>query len=193
MIELRTLPENARALQDLRELGADLQKKGVVSSLQAATLPLVGTLKARAPDDPKTGGSRLASAINRLQVRGSTVLQSSAGKRTINVPDNVYALVIGPNKGTKKLKVGWLGHILEVGAKAHKIERFIKGRAGGTRFRFARPIKFTRGDGGFAMGPIDHKGFPARDWMGGALGDAESQIDEGFYRGLNRWIAKNGR
>lgn len=203
MIQLKTLPQNAKALQDLRELGADLQKKGVVSAMQSGTLPLVASLKARAPDDPKTGGSRLSAAINRLQVKGSTVLQTSSGKRNINVPDNVYGLVVGPNKGSRKKAVGWLGHILQVGAKKHDVERIVRRTfrvfsADGLsyknkRVRFNKAIKYTGGDGGFSRGPIVHPGFGARDWIGSALSEAEPLIDERFYAGLNKWIAKNGR
>ncbi len=188
------------SLSTLQALSADLQKKGVVAALHAGAVPALNALKANAPDDSKTGGSRIQAAINKTQVKGSAVLQTSNGKRVINLPDDTFALVIGPNKKVGKRAVGWLAHILEVGAKAHKIERVIKHTTktyikGGADYKktvtkFKRPMKIN---GNFVWGEVSHPGFGQKRWIEKAMASSESQIEENVYRGLDKWIAKNGR
>jgi hypothetical protein len=163
MIDLQLNGEQKQAIDTLKGLSANLQQKGVLSALHVAARPLIIAMRASAPDDPATGGSRLAMAVNKTRAKPGRKVGTGTGYRVVKSEAEEIALLVGPNKKVNGKYVGYIGWFLEQGAKAHRI------------------------------GKGQHPGVAPRRWMSKALQSSESMIQTGFYTGLERWIAKNGR
>ena len=178
LIEIESIPENEKTLNELQALSADLQEKGVRAALHASSIPLVKAMRSKAPDDRSTAGSRLAQAINKTQAKTGAGVITGAGGRSVNLDSGEVGLIIGPNKKVDGRSVRGVAIITEWGAKAHKIS--------------AKNNIFKIGPRIF-RGTINHPGVKAQHWMSGAFTSVEGQYQEGFYRGLEKWMNKHGR
>ena len=163
MIDLHLDGGQKKAVDTLKGLSANLQQKGVLSALHVAARPLIVAMKANAPDDPATGGSRLAMAVNKTRAKPGRKVGTGKGYRVVKSEGEEIALLVGPNKKVAGKYVGYIGWFLEQGAKPHRI------------------------------GKGQHPGVAPRRWMSKSLQSSESMITTGFYTGLEKWIAKNGR
>lgn len=172
MIDVQLTGEQKKSLDTLKSLSANLQQKGVLSALHVAARPLIVAMKANAPDDPATGGSRLAMAVNKTRAKPGRKVATGRGYRVVKSDDQEIALLVGPNKKVNGKYVGYIGHFLEIGTKPHSVAK--KGKA-------------------YRSGGKTHPGIAPRQWMSKALQSSESMIKTGFYSGLDKWIAKNGR
>lgn len=186
MIELSTLPQNAANLETLRSLSADLQQKGVRSSLHAAGKPLIQALKSTAPNDNLTAGNRLAEAINKTVAKPGRAVRTGAGKRYVKPESQETALLVGPNKKVSGKYVGYIGWFLEEGTKAHKI--------GPKYSNKNKRLKIWNNVRTFSGGrTVNHPGAIKRNWQTRALQQAQPQMESAFYTGLAKWIEKHGR
>jgi hypothetical protein len=163
MIDIELTGEQKKSIDTLKALSANLQQKGVLSALHVAARPLIIAMRANAPDDPATGGSRLAVAVNKTRAKPGRKIATGRGYRVVKSEAEEIALLVGPNKKVTGKYVGYIGWFLEQGAKAHRI------------------------------GKGQHPGIAPRRWMSRSLESSESMIKTGFYTGLEKWIAKNGR
>ncbi len=183
LIKLETIPENKESIDTLRRLGAELQQKGVASALRFAAKPLALAMKATAPDDQETPGTRLSEAINVTKAKKGTRVRTGAGDRFVDVSADELGLVVGPNKRVSGGPVGYLAWFLEHGTKPHAI----KPRASKKTFKLQINGSVISGVDG-----VQHPGVKARHWMGNAFTAASGQVESGFYTGLQRWIKRGG-
>ena len=172
MIDIELSGGQKQAIDTLKGLSSNLQQKGVLSALHVAARPLIIAMRANAPDDPSTGGSRLAMAVNKRRAKPGTKVSTGKGHRVIKAESDEVALLVGPNKKVNGKYVGYIGWFLEQGARSHSN---------------AKKAKYYR------TGTGVHPGIAPRRWMSKSLESSESMIRTGFYTGLERWIAKNGR
>ena len=172
MIDLELTGGQKKSLDTLKSLSANLQQKGVLSALHVAARPLIVAMKAAAPDDSATAGNRLAMAVNKTRAKPGRKVATGKGYRIVKSEDNEIALLVGPNKKVGGKAVGYIGHFLEMGTKPHSVAK--KGKA-------------------YRSGGKNHPGIAPRQWMSRSLQASESMIKTGFYSGLEKWIAKNGR
>ena len=178
LIGLAVDPANAKTLGELRSLSSELQQKGVRAALKAGAKPLQIAMKAAAPDDKKTAGSRLAKAINTTQAKTGQGVMTGLGGRNVSVGPDEVAVIVGPNKkvdGRRETGIAWM---LEVGTKAHKIS--------------AKNNVLVIGKN-FLSGDINHPGIRARNWMANSFIAASTQVEGQFYQGLEKWMDKHGR
>lgn len=183
MIALKTLPDNKQSLERLQGLAGNLQEKGLRSALRGAAKPLAAAMKAAAPDDPRTGGTRLAQAINITQAKKGARVRTGRGDRFVDVETDEAAVVVGPNKKVGGQNVAWLAWMLEGGTKPHKIGPKAKNAAN----------RLIIGGRTLPKGQsVTHPGIRPRGWMANAFVAAAGQVEQGFYTGLEQWIKKNG-
>lgn len=170
--------ENQQAsLDTLRTLSRDLQNKGVRSALHIAAKPLVGAMRLAAPDDPRTGGSRLALAVSKTTAKPGRRVATGKGYRVVKSEAEEVALLVGPNKRVGGKSIGYIGWFLEMGTKRHSLT----------------PKKLRRLFSVIGRKDKQHPGIEGKHWMQGALEATQSQMEAGFYQGLDKWIAKYGR
>jgi hypothetical protein len=205
-MDVRLTPDYKKALDTLHVLASDLQKKGVRTALRAAGKPIQEAMQTIAPDDEKTAGSRLKSAINITVARAGRKVRTGVGDRVVTPQEAETALLVGPNKKVlspsfnKKINVGFIGWFAEKGTKAHMIGvvRNLKLRnrlekAGIKTTRKYGLVPILKFGGRFATGPIPHPGTKALGWQAAALSSAQSQVEGLFYESLTKWVAKHGR
>lgn len=181
------LTNQEQALSTLRALSADLQQKGVRTALRASGKPIADAMKAAAPNDPMTPGSRLASAINITIAKPGRKVRTSAGDRVIRRESDEIALLIGPNKpvalnsgfvgpvANKKKAFGPVGYIAwftEEGTQPHDIT-LKKGRK---VFHFG-----AASDRGFVRRKtVRHLGTRALNWQTKAMNSGRPQMESLF-------------
>lgn len=151
------------SLDTLRALSKDMQNKGVRSALHIAAKPLISAMRSAAPDDPRTVGTRLAAAISKTTAKPGRRVATGRGYRVVKSEADEVALLVGPSKKVGGQRIGYIGWFLEMGTKPHK------------------------------MGKGKHPGVQAQHWMQRSLEATQSQMEAGFYQGLDKWIAKYGR
>jgi len=165
------------SIDTLRSLSRDLQQKGVRSALRASAVPLVVAMKAAAPDDPRTTGSRLEQSINRTIAKPGRKVKTGRGDRIVKQEGEEIAILVGPNKGVSKQKVGYIGWFTEKGTKPHTLES----------------KKIRRISKALGRKSSMHPGSRAQHWMENAFSASQGQVESLFYSNLEKWIAKHGR
>ena len=176
MIDLQLDGGQKKAVDTLKGLSANLQQKGVLSALHVAARPLIVAMKANAPDDPKTAGSRLEMAVNKTRAKPGRKVGTGKGYRIVRSEGDEIALLVGPNKKVGGENVNYIGWFLEMGVRKHRI---------GKKNRLYKTGQTGQGKW--------HPGIAAKYWQSRAMQAAEPMMKTGFDSGLEKWIAKNGR
>jgi len=170
--------QNKKTIDTLKTLSRDLQDKAIKSALRVSAKPLAESMKSGAPGSPKTAGTSLAQAVNISQAKSGARIRTGAGNRAVSLSSGEFGVIVGPNKKVGGESLGALAMLLEGGAKAHKISSKNNILKLGVRF---------------LRGAVNHPGFRAKNWMTGAFDMSAPMIEQQFYTGLDKWIARNGR
>jgi HK97 gp10 family phage protein len=168
-------PESRKLLADLQALSADLQVKTIRAALRAGAKPIAAAMKAAAPDDAGTAGTRLASAINITQAKTGTKVLTGAGGRSVSLNEGEVGIVVGPNKKVGGVNWGWLAHLMEHGTRPHTIDN-------------SESLLVIAGR--FTAGPVQHPGTRARHWMNKAYLSSKGKFESAFYTTLQKRMAK---
>jgi HK97 gp10 family phage protein len=170
-----------QSLDTLRGLSRDLQQKGVRSALHIAAKPLLLAMKSLAPDDSRTPGNRLADSINKVQAKPGRKVMTGAGHRVVKSEADEVALIVGPNKKVRGKPAGYIAWFMEVGTAPHDIVP-----------KKDKTLKLFIGGNYVTSKTIKHPGIRARKWMAGAMTQSQGQLMGEFYKGLDKWLAKQG-
>ena len=173
MINLKLAPEHKETVKRLEKIEDELKRKAVGSGLTAAAKPIKATMAALTPVD--TGA--LKKSINQLRISGKASRRLSLFNETIQLRPDQIAIIVGPNKRVDNRRRSSLAHILEFGARAHRIAP----TAGRGLLRL--------GNEGFAR-TVNHPGIKGSRYMQRALEQNEGQIEELFFQGAAKRLDK---
>ena len=162
--------------EDLKTLSTALQDKAVTSALKAGANPIAQKMRALAPDDSRTAGTRLGRAVNITMAKNNSKVSTGLGRRSVSLAQGEQGIVVGPNKKVDGKPYQWLATILEGGTKPHTL---------------GKPGRFIRVGGTYVWGRVKHPGTRPTMWMSKSFEGADEAFQTNFYNGLAKFLDKN--
>lgn len=173
-VEIENLADVDAALADM---AADLRFKAVRSGLRQAAKPIAQAMQRLAPQG-ETGALRQSINIISLRERQAERLGGTLAELRQTDPDLV-TMIIGPNKRVGGRTRGWLAHIIEFGAKPHRI-----------RTQFGRRLRIGRD---VVSGELRHPGIRAQPFIEPAAEGTEAAQQTAFFQGLSKHLTTLAR
>lgn len=180
LIEFEPLIGGDETIRKIGQLSQGLQDKAVRTGLHSAGNLLVQAMRSNAPDDGRTQANRLARAVSKGVARENQRVITDQGPSYVKSTPGFMGMIVGPNKKVEGNSVTSIASITEWGAKPHVIR--------------ARNILKRLVISGSPVGRVvHHPGVKGERWMQKSGEQVSSLIPEAFYKGLEKWLDKNGR
>lgn len=165
-------------LAELPELESNLKTKAVRAGLLRGMRPLKRALQVNAPrsrgDLAKAIGHRTLTPTDRI-----VLMMGPSVRNALSLGADQQAVLVGPNKKVRGYNQAFKGTMTEFGVDRHLIRPRKKNLHQSLRLR-----------GGAWVKQVIHPGVKPQYWMAESLAQSQSEIDQGFYDGLARFLDK---
>lgn len=180
-LEIKPAEINKATIKEINGLSEGLKTKGIKAATREAAKPILAAMKASAPDDPRTPGSRLKQAMNITPVTSRTVINTVKGPSPLSVPPETATFIVGPNK--KRFTKNKVRHRIEGAAGlAIMLEGGVKAHTIGSVFQRMRV------GSNWVRGPIRHPGIRPRRFMAGSIESGGRKMQDAFFNRLSKFL-----